>query len=60
MKRYKQGKQKGERTTVRCSFMLDKDNVKAWESIKGKSRWINAQLCNFAEVQKELPNNLEI
>lgn len=54
MKRYKQGKQKGERTTVRCSFMLDKDNVKTWESIKGKSRWINAQLCNLKEVRKEI------
>lgn len=54
MKRYKQGKQKGERTTVRCSFMLDMDNVNTWESIKGKSRWINAQLCNLKEVRKEI------
>jgi hypothetical protein len=56
--RYKEGRKKGEPATVRCSFMLDKDNVKTWESIKGKSRWINAQLCYLAEVQKELPNNL--
>ncbi len=52
--RYKEGRKKGERTTVRCSFMLDKDNVKTWESIKGKSRWINAQLCYLAEVRKRI------
>ena len=45
MKRnYKTGRRKGERTTMCCTFMLDVDNRERWESLEGKSRWINEQL----------------
>lgn len=49
MKRYKEERKKGERTTMCVSFMLDVENIETWKSMKGKSRWINAKL---AEIKK--------
>ena len=53
MNKYKQGREKGKRTTILVSFMLDDDNLTTWKQLRGKSRWVNEQL---EKLKNSAPN----